>query len=138
MSRSSQPGLHDPYWYEAIVGLRYVVDLLDPESNLVGVTFQQPSVEGLDDVVAVYNDGRRAGVQVKHTRVDAPLTFNDMVRARDGVSLLRKLTRGWATLSAGDVQCSTRLFSNRRLADEQTRADTQPALAAFWRALTEA
>jgi len=136
MSRSSQPGLHDPYWYEAIVGLRYVVDLLDPESNLAGVTFQQPSVEGLDDVVAVYNDGRRAGVQVKHTRVDAPLTFNDMVRARDGVSLLRKLTRGWATLSAGDVQCSTRLFSNRQLADEQTRAEAQPALAAFWRALT--
>lgn len=138
MSRSSQPGLHDPYWYEALVGLRYVVDLLDPESNLVGVTFQQPSVEGLDDVVAAYSDGRRAGVQVKNTRVEAPLTFNDMVRARDGVSLLRKLTRGWTTLSAGDVQCSTRLFSNRQLADEQTRADAQPALAAFWRALTAA
>ncbi|MEO8382918.1 MAG: ATP-binding protein, partial [Acidobacteriota bacterium] len=138
MPRSAQPGLHDPYWYEATVGLRYVVDLLDPETRVVGVTFQQPAVEGLDDVVVSYANGERAGVQVKHTRVEALLTFNDLVRSpQGGVSLLRKLARGWKTLSEGGVPCTTRLFSNRRLSQEAPTG-AQTALWPFLNALTTA
>lgn len=138
MTQALQPGPHDPYWYEAVVGLRYVVDLIDPEANVAGVTFQKPAVEGLDDVVVSHADGRRTGIQVKHTRVETPLTFNDLVRHSDGgASLLRKMSRGWKTLSEDCFDCTTQLFSNRPLADEE-RSRSQSALTSFLTAMNDA
>ena len=46
--RNSAAGLGDPYWYEWSVGLDYVVQMLDAESNIASVTLQQTGQKGLD------------------------------------------------------------------------------------------
>jgi|GEM_PF-1709492 len=138
MPRPASPGLHDPYWYEAVVGLRYVVDLLDDSSGVRSVTFQAPGIEGVDDVVVEYADARRLGIQVKHTRSATRLRFGDLVNGSDSASsLLRRLSRGWKALTADGLEASTELFTNRQIggADESSSATS---LAAFWLAISGA
>ena len=35
------PGIGDPYWYEWFVGLKYVIQMLNPDSGISCVVFQQ-------------------------------------------------------------------------------------------------
>ena len=34
------PGIGDPYWYEWYVGLRYIIKMINPDSNIKYVVFQ--------------------------------------------------------------------------------------------------
>lgn len=134
--RPTGPGLHDPYWYEAVVGLRYVVDLLDDASGVRSVTFQAPGIEGVDDVVVEYAGARRLGIQVKHTRTATRLQFSDVVGGGEGAaSLLRRLSRGWRTLMADGFEASTELFTNRQITAPDSTGSGGVNLGVFWSAV---
>jgi hypothetical protein len=49
-------GIGDPYWYEWSVGLLYSLDMLNPDNDIRHVILQESHLQGLDDVVVVYND----------------------------------------------------------------------------------
>lgn len=68
-------GIADAYWYEWYAGLEKVLDLLNPDSGVVGVTLQASQQQGLDDIVVRYDDKKMECIQVKHTRTDATLTY---------------------------------------------------------------
>lgn len=137
MPRLNSPGLHDPYWYEAVVGLRYVVDLLDESSGVRSVIFQAPDIEGVDDVVVEYADAHCLGIQVKHTRSATRLRFGDLVNAPDGAaSLLRRLARGWKALTADRLEASTELFTNRQISGADGTSSNETSLGAFWSAIS--
>ena len=56
MGDNKLDGIGDAYWYEWYVGLEKVVDLINPDSGVVGVTLQASQQQGLDDVVVRYDD----------------------------------------------------------------------------------
>lgn len=53
MATNTNPtaGRGDPYWYEWYVGLKEVVDMLNPDSKIESVAFQVAGAKGWDDVV---------------------------------------------------------------------------------------
>ena len=53
----TKPGMGDPYWYEWSVGLKYVIQMLNPDSGIEYVELQADVALGLDDVVVSYVDG---------------------------------------------------------------------------------
>ena len=73
-------GIADAYWYEWYAGLEKVLDLLNPDSGVVGVTLQASQQQGLDDIVVRYDDKKMECIQVKHTRTDATLTYTYLFR----------------------------------------------------------
>ncbi|MDQ3279801.1 MAG: ATP-binding protein [Acidobacteriota bacterium] len=138
----NSPGLHDPYWYENTLGEWFMVDMLDPSSGITSVTVQSPDFEGIDDIVVRYENRRTACYQVKHTRSGDTISFADLVRAKDsGVSLLRRLARGWRKqIEVGD-DCETYLFTNRESSERTAIIEWEgkdvrlPSLSAFWSAV---
>lgn len=58
-------GIGDAYWFEWYVGLEKVLDLLNSDSGVVGVTLQASQQQGLDDVVVRYGDKKLECIQVK-------------------------------------------------------------------------
>lgn len=56
MGENLLAGIADAYWYEWYVGLEKVLDLLNPDSGVVGVTLQASQQQGLDDVVVRYDN----------------------------------------------------------------------------------
>ena len=92
-------GIGDPYWYEWLVGVNYALDMLSPDTDISYVTLQASSTQGLDDVIVGYTDGSIKGVQVKHTRKNDTLTFNDLICSEEGGrSLLSEVFFDWKTL----------------------------------------
>ena len=75
MEENLLAGIADAYWYEWYVGLERVLDLLNSDADVAGVTLQASQQQGLDDVVVRYNDKKLECIQVKHTRKDAALTY---------------------------------------------------------------
>lgn len=75
MGENLLAGIADAYWYEWYVGLEKVLDLLNPDMGVEGVTLQASQQQGLDDVIVRHNDKKIECIQVKHTRKDATLTY---------------------------------------------------------------
>lgn len=111
-SHNPDAGLGDAYWYEWLVGLRYVLDVLDPAEAATSVILQKSGEKGLDDVVVAFADGKTRYIQVKHTRIDDSLTFGDLVVASNSKdSLLKHMAAGW--IAAGKP-AEVWLVTNRR------------------------
>src|SRR5438045_4214164 len=113
MARPRQSGLHDPFWYEATVAERFIVEMLDPDSGIQSVTMQAPGVHSIDDVVVKYHAKPTAYHQIKHTRVGDTLSFADLTNSSDAPSLLRQLAEGWRSVIRGGSTCDTHLVTNR-------------------------
>ena len=63
----STPGIADPYWFEWYVGIKYVIDMLNPDSDIDYVTFQCEAFNTIDDIVVGYKNGTKIiCYQVKH------------------------------------------------------------------------
>ena len=45
------PGIGDPYWFEWCVGLKYIIEMLNPDSRISCVIFQHETFHTIDDVV---------------------------------------------------------------------------------------
>ena len=134
-STISSAGRGDPYWYEWLVGLREVIDLLDTSKDVESVAFQVKGVKGWDDVVVKLRDGGRRCYQVKHTRVDENLTFGDLVQHDDkGVSLLRSLFEAWRFAGLNDGKTTCILLTNREAGQRWATTSTgirRPPLLEF-------
>lgn len=125
-------GIGDPYWYEWSVGLQRVLDMLDPANAIKSVTIQADELQGLDDVIVDYQDGRRRCVQVKHTREAASITFGDLVAG----GLLNALAVPWREALRAGRPCTAELYTNRavgrRAWTPRDGGPTRPALFEFW------
>lgn len=115
MTKNVGAGLGDPYWYEWSVGQSYVVDMLDPKSDIVSVTLQQIGEKGLDDVVVRFASGDARFIQVKHTRAEDTLTFGDLVTGEDGEPpVLRQIATAWNNeATRTTATCEAWLVTNR-------------------------
>lgn len=115
------PGIADPYWFEWYVGLKYVIDMINPDSKISGVTFQHESYSTIDDVVVEYNNGTiQMCYQIKHeiaTSQSNNLTFGKLLeKDKNGKILFQSLFQGWkeATLEMSS-EIKPILYTNRKL-----------------------
>lgn len=125
------PGIGDPYWYEWSVGLEYIIKMLNPDNKIKSVALQSTKIQGLDDVVVSYSNGKRKYIQVKHARGEKYLTFNELVTSTGEAkpSLLKHLSMGWKkAIDSGD-QCEVILYTNRVAGKKKSK---WPALAKFY------
>lgn len=61
------PGIGDPYWFEWYVGLKHVIEMLNPDNGIESVIFQHPEYDTIDDVVVEYKDDKKQiCYQIKH------------------------------------------------------------------------
>ena len=61
------PGISDPYWFEWYVGLKYIIEMLNPDSGISCVIFQHETYQTIDDIVVEYDNGTsQLCYQVKH------------------------------------------------------------------------
>jgi len=142
MTRPRQPGLHDPFWYEATFAERFIVEMLNPDSGIQSVTMQAPDVRGIDDVVVKYHTKPTAYHQIKHTRSGDTLSFADLTSESDGASLLHQLAEGWAAVTRDGGTCETYLVTNRAMTVRPSSTgidvgEELPALTVFWPWLTQ-
>lgn len=128
--KNNLAGIGDPYWYEWSVGLYYLVDILNPDTQIKSVTFQSSDSQCLDDVVIEYQDRGHDCIQVKHTRKTDTLTFVDI---RD---LLESMARDWQKLSQRYDYCNPILFSNKKFHVPEKKSDNPP-IEPFWDCVTE-
>jgi len=141
---NTKPGMGDPYWYEWSVGLQYIIDMLNPDSEINYVELQADVPLGLDDVVVTYENGEKLFVQVKHTRANDTLTFGDLLSSssENGQSILQELASGWNKEKDKYTRSSVLLFTNRsagnRIGHVRTGTTFQrPAFDSFWSKLRE-
>jgi hypothetical protein len=134
--------MHDPYWYEGIVGLLSAVDMLSPDTDIESVSFQKSGVKGLDDVVVAHASGRTVYTQVKHTRAEHTLTFGDLVAKtnaegaeKGGDSLLQHLAKAWLEARKECDIAEARIFTNRPIGDRPYKH--RPSLSGFLAMLAE-
>lgn len=115
----STPGIGDPYWYEWFVGLKYVIEMLSPDSGISCVVFQHSGYNTIDDVVVEYEDGKKQlCYQIKHeilTSAPNSLTFGKMLEVKgDKKCLFEALFLGWKEAhSAGIHTIKPVLYTNR-------------------------
>lgn len=133
MSENPTAGIGDPYWYEWSVGLLYTLDMLILENNIKHVILQCSSMQGLDDVVVVYEDDQVECIQIKHTRVSDTLTFSN------ALALLKSMIGDWNNAkSQGYTHCSAILFTNRTIGTQKSTSKDGiklPSLDEFWDSL---
>lgn len=114
-SHNPSAGSAEPYWFEWKTGLLRLVELLDQDSEIVGVAFQLHGTKGWDDVGVRFRNGRTQLLQMKHSRTGENITFGDLITAESehSPSLLRALARAWKAeqVSRGTVECV--LVTNR-------------------------
>lgn len=61
------PGIGDPYWFEWYVGLKNIINMLNPDNGIEYVIFQCSKYNTIDDVVVGYKDGgHEICYQIKH------------------------------------------------------------------------
>lgn len=130
-------GIGDPYWYEWSVGLLYALDMLNPDNNIKHVILQESRLQGLDDVIIVYNDNYAECIQIKHTRENDTLTFSNMTSKSDEKeSYLCSFCTDWdKAQTQGYSSCKAVLFTNRAIGKSKyTPKDSweRPALEKFW------
>lgn len=133
-------GVGDPYWYEWSVGLLYCLDLLYPEKNIESIVMQHSGLQGLDDIVINYFNGKIECIQIKHTRKGNTLTFTNMIKGKESSeSYLKQFSSDWKKALKGCTACNAVLFTNRSAGsnsyevkvDEITSYE-RPALDKFW------
>lgn len=140
-------GIGDPYWYEWLVGVNYVLDMLPPDTDIEYVTLQASHFQGLDDIVIGFKNGKIDGIQVKHTREENSLTFNNLIYAPENKqSLLAELYSDWDALRENShcTNCQAILLTNRKSGNRQstvTRKNQKPIalppLKEFWPKIKE-
>ena len=112
----STPGIGDPYWYEWYVGLKYIVEMINPDSRIASVIFQHETYDTVDDVVVEYKDGtEELCYQVKHeisTSKKSNLTFGKLIEQQNGKNLLDSIFSGWENTHKNNKPI---LFTNRTL-----------------------
>jgi len=115
----STPGIGDPYWYEWFVGLKYAIQMINPDSGISCVVFQHSEYNTIDDVVVEYEDGKKQlCYQVKHeifTSSPNNLTFGKMLEVRGNKKcLFEALFSGWKEASSvGTHTVRPILYTNR-------------------------
>lgn len=116
----STPGINDPNWYEWYVGLKYVIEMINPDSNIEYVIFQHEDYDTIDDVVVQYKNGdKQLCYQVKHqisTSKMNNLTFGKLLeKSKNNKSLLESIFYGWKDAVHNNVGKSIVpiLFTNR-------------------------
>ena len=118
----STPGIGDPYWYEWYVGLKYIIEMINPDSNIECVVFQHSLYDVVDDIVVKYKDGsEELCFQVKHevsTSQKNNFTFGKLIEKQNGKSLLGSLFSGWENTKR--IQIKPILFTNRILGNNKT------------------
>ncbi len=118
------PGIGDPYWYEWYVGLEQVINMLDPDTNIMSVTFQHSVYDTIDDVVVEYVDGNtEVCYQVKHeisTSNNNNLTFGKLLESKDGKPcLIKALFKGWKKAKDEGKLIKPVLYTNRKSLDRR-------------------
>ena len=119
----STPGIADPYFYEWYVGIKYIIEMLNPDSGIKCVVFQHELYNTIDDVVVEYNNGNREMCyQVKHeieTSSKHNLTFGKIIEENpksESRCLLDALFQGWKKASSASEKMITPvLYTNRQL-----------------------
>ena len=101
------PGIGDPYWFEWYVGLKYIIEMLNPDSGISCVIFQHETYQTIDDVVVEYDNGTsQLCYQVKHeiaTSQPDNLTFGKLLeKGENGKCLFEALFLGWKKASSGE------------------------------------
>ncbi|MGG0412259.1 ATP-binding protein [Peribacillus simplex] len=142
MSKPYNPlaGIADPYWYEWSVGEKYLIDMLNQDSEIESVTLQATGVQGLDDVIVKRTSGLTECIQIKHTRSYDSITFGNLVTgSKNKKSLLQSISEAWEEAKSNWNQCVPILFTNRESGDrtvtvrnEQKEEYKRPALSEFW------
>ncbi len=105
-------GIGDPYWYEWFVGVDYILDMLYHNSPIMSVTFQASDVEGIDDVIVSYFNGKSRCIQVKHSRIGETLSFRDFFSGSN--SWIVKMALGWVKMKDSVTECVPVLYTNRK------------------------
>lgn len=134
-------GIGDPYFYEWTLGQQKILEMLNPDNGIKSVVLQKNGFVGLDDVVINYHNKAPECIQVKHTRVEDSLTFNDLVYSYGKEeALLKQLAAAWAKAESDIANLSVRLASNRKIGTrEATKEDGTklPRLEEFWSLLKQ-
>ena len=121
-------GIGDPY--EWSVGLLYALNMLGSDSGIKHTILQANNMQGLDDVVQVYENGLARCIQVKHTRVSNTLTFGDLVskdedeKGQSSKTLLQSICKDWhdAKIKKGYSDIEAILFTNRSVGVKNSKA----------------
>ena len=138
-------GIGDAYWYEWYVGLEKVLDLLNPDSGVAGVTLQASQQQGLDDVVVRYDDKKLECIQVKHTRTDATLTYTFLFckhieNGKTKPACIREYSDDWKSVKDTYRQCVPIIYTNKKIGNKnytptKGKGYKRPPLKDFWSAL---
>lgn len=114
-------GIGDPYWFEWYIGLKYVIEMLSPDSGINCVIFQHETYQTIDDVVVEYDNGTsQLCCQVKHeiaTSQSDNLTFGKLLeKGENGKCLFEALFLGWKKASSGEsTTIKPVLYTNRKI-----------------------
>lgn len=134
-------GSADPYWYEWSIGQGFIIDMLNPDSNIESVTLQSTEVQGLDDVIVKYEGGKTECIQIKHSRTYDTISFGDLVSVKDNKSLLKSIAVAWKKGKEMWSECIPILFTNRFVSTTSgtsKKTDVKrPPLNEFWNHLKE-
>ena len=121
------PGIGDPYWYEWYVGLKNIIDMLNPDNGIEYVIFQCSKYDTIDDIVVGYKDGyHQICYQVKHEILTSKvqnLTFRKLIEREyeSKPCLLSAIARGWQNARRStNYQIKPILFTNRNLGTRRT------------------
>ena len=122
----STPGIADPYWFEWYVGLKNVIDMLNPDSGIESVVFQHETYNTIDDVVVEYQEGnKQICYQVKHeiaTSNSKNLTFGNLLEKKNKKSLFSALFTGWKeAVSHTNANINPILFTNRKISNRNIK-----------------
>lgn len=115
------PGIGDPYWFEWYVGLKYIIEMLNPDSGISCVIFQHETYQTIDDVVVEYDNGTsQLCYQVKHeiaTSQPDNLTFGKLLeKGKNEKCLFEALFGGWKKASSGmKTTIKPVLYTNRKI-----------------------
>lgn len=115
------PGIGDPYWFEWYVGLKYIIEMLNPDSGINCVIFQHETYKTIDDIVVEYNNGTsQLCYQIKHeiaTSQPNNLTFGKLVdKEKNEKCLFEALFLGWKKASS-EMKTTIKpvLYTNRKI-----------------------
>ena len=140
-------GIADAYWYEWYAGLEKVLDLLNPDSGVVGVTLQASQQQGLDDIVVRYDDKKMECIQVKHTRTDATLTYTYLFcqhteNGKTKAALIKEYSDDWKRVKDTYRRCVPIIYTNKIIGNKSytptgDKGYKRPPLKDFWSALKD-
>ena len=147
MGENLLAGIADASWYEWYVGLEKVLDLLNPDTGVAGVTLQASHQQGLDDVVVRHNDKKLECIQVKHTRKDTALTYTYLFcehteNGKTRPAYIKEYSDDWKRVKDTYKRCIPIIYTNRKIGNNyytpaKEKSYKRPPLRDFWAALKE-